>query len=101
MKLDINDQIKSEAKKEFDEIKNVFNSNNGKSIEELYDIISKRFYYNVFNFDGELFDIELDRIVVTILTDKNGQPYLSPYIEIDISEDCSGEWLDININKLQ
>ena len=53
MKLNINDQIKSEAKKEFDEIKNVFNNNNGKSIEELYDIISKRFYYNVFNFDGE------------------------------------------------
>ena len=29
----------------------------GKTIEELYEICSEKFHRNVFNFDGELFDI--------------------------------------------
>lgn len=54
------------ALNQYMDIKALFDDNEGKTIDELYDIFCERYYNNVFNFDGELFDIELENIVATV-----------------------------------
>ena len=63
----MNKRIAQEAINQYNEVKSVIEENKDKTIEELYEICSKKFYRNVFNFDGELFDIKLDRIEVTVM----------------------------------
>lgn len=93
--------IAQEAISQYNEIKSVIEENNGKTIEELYKICSEESHRNVFNFDGELFDIELDRIVATVM-EINGVPTLLHPFDVDISEDMSGDWeVNCTIEKLQ
>ena len=93
--------IAQEAINQYNEVKSVIEGHKGKTIEELYEICSKKFHRNVFNFDGELFDIELDRIEATVV-EINGVPTLLNTFDIDTSENLSGDWeLDCTVEDLQ
>lgn len=83
--------IAQEAINQYNEVKSVIEKNKGKTIEEVYEICFDKFYGNVFNFDGELFDIELDRIEATI-KEVNGTPTLLERFDVDISENLIGDW---------
>ena len=83
--------IAQEAINQYNEVKSVIEENKGKTIEELYEICSEKFHGNVFNFDGELFDIELDRIEATVM-EINGVPTLLSLFDVDASENVNGDW---------
>lgn len=83
--------IAQEAINQYNEVKSVIEKNKGKTIKELYEICSKKFRRNVFNFDGELFDIELDRIIATVM-EINGVPTLLSLFDVDASENLNGDW---------
>lgn len=83
--------IAQEAINQYNEVKSVIEENKGKTIEELYEICSEKFHRNVFNFDGELFDIELDRIEATVM-EINGVPTLLSLFDVDVSENLDGDW---------
>lgn len=83
--------IAQEAINQYNEVKSVIEENKGKTIEELYEIYSEKFRRNVFNFDGELFDIELDRIIATVM-EINGVPTLLSLFDVDTSEKLNGDW---------
>lgn len=83
--------IAQEAINQYNEVKSVIEENKGKTIKELYEICSGKFHRNVFNFDGELFDIELDRIVATVM-EINGVPTLLSLFDVDVSENLNGDW---------
>lgn len=83
--------IAQEAINQYNEVKSVIEENKGKTIEELYEICSEKFHRNVFNFDGELFDIELDRIEATVM-EINGVPTLLSLFDVDASENLNGDW---------
>lgn len=83
--------IAQEAINQYNEVKSVIEENKGKTIEELYEICSEKFHRNVFNFDGELFDIELDRIEVTVM-EINNIPTLLDKFDVDVSENLNGDW---------
>ena len=83
--------IAQEAINQYNEVKSVIEENKGKTIEELYEICSEKFHGNVFNFDGELFDIELDRIEVTVMK-INGVPTLLNLLDVDVSKSLNGDW---------
>ena len=83
--------IAQEAINEYNEVKSVIEENKGKTIEELCEICSEKFHGNVFNFDGELFDIELDRIEVTVM-EINGVPTLLNLLDVDVSKNLNGDW---------
>lgn len=83
--------IAQEAINQYNEVKSVIEENKGKTIEELYEICSEKFHRNVFNFDGELFDIELDRIEATVM-EINGVPTLLSLFDVDVSESLNGDW---------
>ena len=83
--------IAQEAINQYNEIKSVIEENKGKTIGELYEICSEKFHGNVFNFDGELFDIELDRVEATVM-EINDVPTLLDRFDVDVSENLSGDW---------
>ena len=83
--------IAQKAINQYNEVKSVIEENKGKTIEELYEICSKKFRRNVFNFDGELFDIELDRIIATVM-EINDVPTLLSLFDVDVSENLNGDW---------
>ena len=83
--------IAQAAINQYNEVKSVIEENKGKTIEELYEICSKKFRRNVFNFDGELFDIELDRIIATVM-EINDVPTLLSLFDVDVSENLNGDW---------
>ena len=93
--------IAQEAINQYNEVKSVIEENKGKTIEELYEICSEKFHRNVFNFDGELFDIELDRIEATVM-EINGVPTLLDRFDVDVSENFNGDWeLNCTVEDLQ
>ena len=93
--------IAQEAINQYNEVKSVIEENKGKTIEELYEICSEKFHRNVFNFDGELFDIELDRIEATVM-EINGIPTLLDGFDVDVSESLNGDWkLNCTVEDLQ
>ena len=83
--------IAQEAINQYNEVKSVIEENKGKTIKELYEICSEKFHRNVFNLDGELFDIELDRIEATVM-EINGVPTLLSLFDVDVSENLNGDW---------
>ena len=93
--------IAQEAINQYNEVKSVIEENKDKPIKEVYKICFDKFYGNVFNFDGELFDIELDRIEATIM-EINGTPTLLERFDVDVSETLNGEWeLSCTVEDLQ
>ena len=92
--------IAREAINQYNEVKSVIEENKGKTIEELYEICSEKFHRNVFNFDGELFDIELDRIEATVM-EINGVPILLDRFDVDVSENFNGDWETHTVEDLQ
>ena len=92
--------IAQEAINQYNEVKSVIEENKGKTIEELYEICSEKFHRNVFNFDGELFDIELDRIEATVM-EINGVPTLLDRFDVDVSENFNGDWETHTVEDLQ
>lgn len=92
--------IAQEAINQYKEVKSVIEENKGKNIEELYEICSEKFHRNVFNFDGELFDIELDRIEATVM-EINGVPTLLDRFDVDVSENFNGDWETHTVEDLQ
>lgn len=92
--------IAQEAINQYNEVKSVIEENKGKTIEELYEICSEKFHRNVFNFDGELFDIELDRIEATVM-EINGVPILLDRFDVDVSENFNGDWETHTVEDLQ
>ena len=93
--------IAQEAINQYNEVKSVIEENKGKTIEELYEICSEKFHRNVFNFDGELFDIELDRIEATVM-EINGVPTLLSLFDVDVSKNLNGDWkLNYTVEDLQ
>ena len=93
--------IAQEAINQYNEVKSVIEENKSKTIEELYEICSEKFHRNVFNFDGELFDIELDRIEATVM-EINGVPTLLSLFDVDVSENLNSDWkLNCTVEDLQ
>ena len=93
--------IAQEAINQYNEVKSVIEENKDTPINEVYKICFDKFYGNVFNFDGELFDIELDRIEATIM-EINGTPTLLDRFDVDVSETLNGEWeLSCTVEDLQ
>ena len=92
--------IAQEAINQYNEVKSVIEENKDKTIAEVYKICYDRFYGNVFNFDGELFDIELDRIEATIM-EINGAPTLLDRFDVDVSENFNGAWETHTVEDLQ
>lgn len=93
--------IAQEAINQYNEVKSVIEENKDKTIKEVYKICFDKFYGNVFNFDGELFDIELDRIETTIM-EVNDTPTLLERFDVDVSETLNGEWeLNCTVEELQ
>ena len=93
--------IAQEAINQYNEVKSVIEENKCKTIEELYKICSEKFHRNVFNFDGELFDIELDRIEATVM-EINNIPTLLDKFDVDVSENLNGDWeLNCTVEDLQ
>lgn len=93
--------IAQEALNQYNEVKSVIEENKDKTIKEVYKICFDKFYRNVFNFDGELFDIELDRIEATVM-EVNGTPTLLDRFDVDVSETLKGEWeLSCTVEDLQ
>ena len=93
--------IAQEAINQYNEVKSVIEENKDKTIKEVYKICFDKFYRNVFNFDGELFDIELDRIEATVM-EVNGAPTLLDRFDVDVSETLNGEWeLNCTVEDLQ
>ena len=93
--------IAQEAINQYNEVKSVIEANKDKTIKEVYKICFDKFYRNVFNFDGELFDIELDRIEATVM-EVNGAPTLLERFDVDVSETLNGEWeLNCTVEDLQ
>ena len=92
--------IAQEAINQYNEVKSVIEENKSKTIEELYEICSEKFHRNVFNFDGELFDIELDRIEATVM-EINGVPTLLDRFDVDVSENFNGDWETHTVEDLQ
>lgn len=86
---------------QYNEVKSVVEENKDKNIDKVYKICYDRFYGNVFNIDGELFDIELDRIEA-IIKEVNGTPTLLERFDVDLSEDLIGDWsLTCTVEDLQ
>lgn len=92
--------IAQEAINQYNEVKSVIEENKDKTIEELYEIFSKKFHRRVFNFDGELFDIELDWILATVM-EINGIPTLFNSFDVDVSENLDGDWETHTVEDLQ
>ena len=92
--------IAQEAINQYNKVKSVIEENKGKTIKELYKICSEKFHGNVFNFDGELFDIELDRIMVTVM-EINGVPTLFSLFDVDVSENLNSDWKTHTVEDLQ
>lgn len=92
--------IAQEAINQYNEVKSVIEENKGKTIEELYEICSEKFHRNIFNFDGELFDIELDRIETTVM-EINGTPTLLDEFDVDVSGNLGGDWETHTIEDLK
>ena len=93
--------IAQEAINQYNKVKSVIEENKGKTIKELYKICSEKFHGNVFNFDGELFDIELDKIGATVM-EINGVPTLLSLFDVDVSENLNSDWkLNCTVEDLQ
>lgn len=97
----MNKRIAQEAVNQYNKIKTIIEENKGKTIDEFYEICSDKFHRNVFNFDGELFDIELDRIEATVM-EVNGAPILLDKFDVDVSKNLGGDWkLNCTVEELQ
>lgn len=84
--------IAQEAINEYNEVKTIIEKNKNKTIEELYEICHKKFFGSVFNFDGELFDIELNRIEATVTT-RSGSPIILDVFDVNTGENyLEGQW---------
>lgn len=75
---------------EYMDIKALFDDNEGKTIQELYDIFCERYHNDVCNFDGELFDIELDYVLATIYCVDGGKPSLMESFDIFVDDGDGG-----------
>lgn len=84
--MKIEEAIAKEALEQYGEIKAVIEANKDKTIEEVYNICNKQFFGNVFNFDGEMFAIELDTISATV-EQIDSVPTLSDYFDVN-KNDC-------------
>lgn len=94
--------IAQEAINQYNEVKSVIEENKSKTIEELFFICRKKFCGSAFNFDGELFDIELDRIEATVAV-KKGTPTLLDVFDVNTSDNfLDGQWnLTCTVEDLQ
>ncbi len=92
--------IAEEALKEYSEIEELFNENQGKTIDELYKIFRLHCYAH--NYDGALFDVMPNRVAATI-ADCNGVPVLLSHFDIDVSEnETEIQWqCDYTVEELQ
>lgn len=92
--------IAEEAIKEYSEIEELFNENQGKTIDELYKIFRQHFY--TYHYDGELFDVMPNRVAATI-AECNGVPFLLSHFDIDVSENKNEiQWqCDYTVEELQ
>lgn len=85
VKRHIPKHIAEEALKEYSEIEELFNENQGKTFEGLYSVFRSKYGGNVFHFDCELFDIMPNRVAATIAK-CNGVPVLLSHFDIDVSD---------------
>ena len=98
--MNINKEYIKTAIDEYERIEKALTETQGISFYAAYKAISKKFYNNTHNYDGELFDIELSRVLATIIL-KGNTAILDKYVMFDISEDLSGEWIDTSIDELK
>lgn len=82
----MNKKTIEQAINEYNEIKAIIEENKNKTIDEIFVICQKTFCGSAFNFDGELFDIELNRIEATIAI-KKGIPTLLDVFDVNTSDD--------------
>ncbi len=90
-----------QAMAQYQDVKATFEENKDKPLSELYEIFCQKYYNNVFNWDDDVFDVGLDRIVATV-SSYNGRNELLYIIDINISDepgDC--EWVSWSIEALQ
>ena len=94
--------IAEEALKEYSEIEELFNENQGKTFEGLYSVFRSKYGGNVFHFDCELFDIMPNRVSATIAK-CNGKPVLLSHFDIDVSDNENEiQWqCDYTVEELQ
>lgn len=91
VKRHIPKHIAEEALKEYSEIEELFNENQGKTFEGLYSVFRSKYGGNVFHFDCELFDIMPNRVSATIAK-CNGKPVLLSHFDIDVGEGTRCRW---------
>lgn len=98
--MEINKHYAMQGIKEYLQIKRAVDELQGNDFETIYKAITQRFYGNTANYDGDLFDICLSRVLCTIKKGKNKTAILDNYIMFDISDHLDGDWIDIFIEDL-
>lgn len=90
-----------QAMAQYEDVKATFNANKDKPFDELYEIFCQKYYNNVFNWEDDVFDVGLNRIVATIIN-RNGINEICHIIDIDISDEDGGcEWVSWSVEALQ
>ena len=98
--MTINKEYIKQSINEFEQIEKELDKCRGISFYAVYKAMGKKFYNNTYNYDGDLFDIELSRVLCTIIREGT-TARLDDGLMIDISNDLSGEWIDTNIDELR
>lgn len=99
--MDVNKEYIKTAIKEFEQIENALNGLQGEKFSFVCMAMAERFFGNVHNYDGELFDIELSRVLCTVNKGKKNTATLDRGLMFDVSENLCGEWIDTNIEELK
>ena len=99
--MNINKDYIKTAIDEFEKVQKAVDKLQGHNFSYVLNRINNEVYGNTHNYDGELFDFCLSRILGTIKKGKGRTAILDRYIMFDISDDLSGEWIDANIDELK
>ena len=99
--MNINKKYILTAINEYEQAENALKELQGHNFDYVCRKITEKFYGNTHNYDGELFDFCLSRVLGTIKKGNGRTAILDKYIMFDISEDLSGEWLDTSIDELR
>ena len=95
--MNIKEEYIIQAIDEFEQVQEKLSKLQGKNFNVVHKEINNEFYGNTQNYDGELFDFCLSRILGTINKGKNKTAFLDKNFMFDISDDFSGEWIDTSI----
>lgn len=93
-----------QAMAQYENVKATFEENKNKKFEKLYNIFEQKYGDYVFNWDNDVFDVGLGRIVVTIMKseDDKDSNELCRILDIDIGDKPGvPEWVSWSVETLQ